>query len=119
MNPCLLLVIFKEETMKTLLHKTMLVAATLVLANAVSAARFAKFDGIDGSSSPEAGQEKVQQPQTKPDPQTARPINSGQPPKPSGLLLPAVQTIREAAPPKKSKSKSNVEMQWKVEEGQK
>jgi hypothetical protein len=46
-------------------------------------------------------------------------VQSGQPPKPAGLLLPAVQKAREAAPeePGPSRSKGRIEYQYKVEEG--
>ena len=46
-------------------------------------------------------------------------VQGGQAPEPAGLLLPAVQKAREPAAEEPSRTKGNVEYQYKVEEGRK
>jgi len=92
------------------------VAAVLALGGslAVQAAGYMKFDGVDGEAKiapapqgqPAAGQKRLQQ----------------APEAPRGLLLPAVQKVRETparpGPSATDKARGKVEPAWKVEKGE-
>lgn len=82
----------------------LLVVSIAAAAPAYSAA-YMKFDGVKGDSS------------QNPNPPSGN-VTSSETPKPAGLLVPAVQKVREAANTE-GKKKGNVEYEWKVEAGEK
>ena len=121
-----------------------------VLTGTVQAASFAKYDGVDGESKAEAQAPANKLKSTKPKPREAAAKSQSQnnlkqlpnatvprdrdrnkkklkkpEEKPASLLLPAVQSSREAArritPSKGSESNKggNAETTWKVEKGEK
>lgn len=92
---------------------TVTTLACLALSQPALAAGYLKIGDIKGES--------TRSDQQKPNNQD---VKSGQTDQPAGLLLPAVQQVREAAPrPRPNDSKGNkkgkVEASWKVEKGEK
>ncbi len=133
---------------KTVIKFFMVIMTSFLLSTSVQAASFAKYDGVDGETKAEAQTpaNKLKAPKTKQReaatksqsqnnlkqlPSAADRNNSQQRKlkktgeKPASLLLPAVQSPREAArrmsPGKSSEGNKggNAETTWKVEKGEK
>lgn len=101
--------------MNTIKNLALALLACVALSQPAFAAGYIKMGDIKGESTRSEQQDPNQ-----------RDVKSGQTEKPTGLLLPAVQSAREAAPrPKpsandhKGSKKGKVEASWKVEEGTK
>ncbi|HSO06958.1 MAG TPA: hypothetical protein VLW45_06945 [Pelomicrobium sp.] len=96
------------------LTTSLFVITGLALAAPALSAGYIKLGGVQGEST---------KARPAPTPAPAAPANKlqgSQDPKPAGLLLPAVQSAREAAPESPAgKKKGNVEYGWKVEKGEK
>lgn len=84
--------------MRNALGFGLLLTVAVAAANPAYAAAYLKFDGVDGEAASAAAADREVRPDA---------------PRPAGLLLPAVQKVREAA----SRPRGRVEYEWKVEEG--